>query len=57
MKAIVLTSIRQMERMNVPEPTMKKDDEVLFFHDATVNRTTEGKGFVTLRSVSTTSTL
>ena len=29
MKAIVLTGIRQMEMANVPEPTIKKDDEVL----------------------------
>lgn len=29
MKAIVLTGIRQMEMVNVPEPTIKKDDEVL----------------------------
>jgi L-iditol 2-dehydrogenase len=28
-KAIVLTGIRQMEMANVPEPTIKKDDEVL----------------------------
>jgi len=28
-KAIVLTGIRQMEMANVPEPTTKKDDEVL----------------------------
>jgi L-iditol 2-dehydrogenase len=28
-KAIVLTGIRQMEMVNVPEPTIKKDDEVL----------------------------
>lgn len=29
MKAIVLTGIRQMKMVNVPEPTMKKDDDVL----------------------------
>ncbi len=29
MKAIVLTGIRQMEMTDVPEPTIKKDDEVL----------------------------
>ncbi len=29
MKAIVLTGIRQMKMTNVPEPTIKKDDEVL----------------------------
>jgi L-iditol 2-dehydrogenase len=28
-KAIVLTGIRQMKMVNVPEPTMKKDDDVL----------------------------
>jgi L-iditol 2-dehydrogenase len=28
-KAIVLTGIRQMKMVNVPEPTIKKDDEVL----------------------------
>jgi L-iditol 2-dehydrogenase len=28
-KAIVLTGIRQMEMANVPEPTIKKDDDVL----------------------------
>jgi L-iditol 2-dehydrogenase len=28
-KAIVLTGIRQMKMANVPEPTMKKDDDVL----------------------------
>ena len=29
MKAIVLTGLRQMEMANVPEPTIKKDDDVL----------------------------
>ncbi len=29
MKAIVLTGIRRMEMANVPEPTIKKDDDVL----------------------------
>lgn len=29
MKAIVLTGIRQMEMANVPEPSIKKDDDVL----------------------------
>jgi L-iditol 2-dehydrogenase len=29
MKAVVLTGIRQMELRDVPEPTIKKDDEVL----------------------------
>jgi threonine dehydrogenase-like Zn-dependent dehydrogenase len=29
MKAIVLTGINQMELRNVPEPTIKKDNEVL----------------------------
>jgi L-iditol 2-dehydrogenase len=29
MKAVVLTGIRQMEMRDVPEPTIKKDDEVL----------------------------